>query len=785
MSTSSHQVSSSNRQIYQRLKQALKLNLRRQIFIAICDDLWLRDCLAARLQAELGSENLAPATGKQQTDTKSPISLDYPPLISLELNLTDPHPITQISQWLKHCPAPQKAYFSKHITAFQILGAEHLTRQPAATQWSFLNNLRSIDRSFPTWQFNLLLWLPRPWLFTIQQSVPEFWRWHTGIFDFEGEPTPTSGKEGENGEIRKMAEEVMEKTKDLPPLSYQSSVAKELIKNSDQIPNREQPKSSSTAGKMAAPPELLARYNHHNSETFPISTQKLTNFQPQLPPQISNLKAIELAELVIVDAAELVKEDDLENTTGKNSVPLQTLQYIELLHEQQCLPQTLGLAYQTLGNFYRDRILAGDNSRTYLEIAIRAYELAIEITHSQPEAPKKPSPTQNSTALTGKFNHNLTPASPDSNLAFIIPNILNDLGTLYWMLCRHPSLRETPLIAITHLEHSIALYQEALSQSHPKTQPQSYARLQKNLGATWSDLARCKDTIENLQHSIRAYEQALIHIDPKTDYQQYAATQNNLGTAYWNLAQHQQPVAHLEKAIAAYTQALYYYSPEREALNYAGVQNNLGTAWWNLAQHEPSETLLLEAVSAYSEALRYRTPELVPAACAATQNNLGTVYWHLANLRKQQGRIEALEKAIATYQSAIALSQKIPPNHLTFDLLAAYNNLGLAHYQLATDPYFPRGKIDLKSHLDAALQNQLQACMGWQQKNVGSGFVSPENSKSPGHAPKLIYSDSRQIALTSIVKTIQAFYSECGLQGQNLALSKIPGELLPEILPQL
>jgi len=770
MSTPPHQVSSINRQIYQRLKQALKLNLRRQIFIAVCDDLWLRDCLAARLQAELGSENLAAGAGKPQTEEKSLISPTYPQLISLELNLTDPNPITQIAQWLEKCPAPQKAYFSKHITAVQILGAEHLTRQPAAIQWSFLNNLRSIDRLFPNWQFNLLLWLPRPWLFTIQQSVPEFWRWHTGIFDFEGEPTPTSGKEGEwgvgsgeweriEGERERIGEGERGKTKDLQPLIYQSAESEKLNQNSHQIPNSNQSKIAS------------------------ISTQKPKNSPPKPAPQTSNLKAIELAELVIADVA--VETDDLTNTTADNSLPLQTLQYIELLHEQQCLPQTLGLAYQTLGNFYRDRILAGDSARTYLEIAIRAYELAIEITQSQSESANKPAPTPNSTALIAQFNQNLTQSAGDSNLAFTIPNILNDLGTLYWMLFRHPSLREYPLLAITHLEHSIALYQEALSQSNPKTQPQSYARLQKNLGATWGDLARCKDTIENLQHSLKAYEQALIHIDPKTEYQQYAATQNNLGTAYWNLAQHQQPVANLEKAIAAYTQALSYYSPEREPLNYAGVQNNLGTAWWNLAQHEPSETLLLEAVNAYSEALRYRTTDLVPAACAATQNNLGTVYWHLASLRKQQKRIESLDQAIATYQSAIAIAEKISPNHLTFDLPAAYNNLGLAHYQLATDPYFSRGKTEIKSHLEAALQNQLQACRGWQQKNVRLEIANLENSKSLGEAPKLTYNDSRQIALTSIVKTIQAFYSECGLQGQNLALSKIPGDLLPEILPQL
>jgi hypothetical protein len=35
------------------------------------------------------------------------------------------------------------------------------------------------------------------------------------------------------------------------------------------------------------------------------------------------------------------------------------------------------------------------------------------------------------------------------------------------------------------------------------------------------------------------------------------------------------------------------------------------------------------------------------------------------------------------------------------------------------------------------------------------------------------------------VKTIRAFQNELGIQGQNLALSKVPAQLLPEILSKL
>ncbi|HLO47087.1 MAG TPA: hypothetical protein VK211_01470, partial [Kamptonema sp.] len=321
---------------------------------------------------------------------------------------------------------------------------------------------------------------------------------------------------------------------------------------------------------------------------IPDSKLKTPNFKLKTP------NSLELADLVLTAASgELEGGDGLSVATGQNFVPLQTLQYIERLHEQQCSSQTLALAYQTLGNFYRDRILAGDVSRTYLVIAVRAYEQVIELTTEDFGHQGNKQQVQECTALIREFHQNLTQLSGGLQLPSTVPDVLNDLGTLYWMLSRYPSSKENPSVALSDLEHSIALYQQALAQTDPKVQPQSYARLQKNLGATWGDLARFRDSAQSLQHSITAYQQALLHIDSDAEAQHYAAVQNNLGTAYWNLAQHERPVAHLESAIAAYTKALCCYSPEREPLNYAGVQNNLGTAWWNLAQHEPSEALLL------------------------------------------------------------------------------------------------------------------------------------------------------------------------------------------------
>jgi tetratricopeptide (TPR) repeat protein len=288
------------------------------------------------------------------------------------------------------------------------------------------------------------------------------------------------------------------------------------------------------------------------------------------------------------------------------------------------------------------------------------------------------------------------------------------------------------------------------------------------LGAAYGDLARHQDSAENLEQSIRAYEEALRYRRAESEPLKYASTQNNLGTAYWNLAQHQSPVANLRAAIASYAEALSYYNTKTEPLSWAMIQNNLGTAYWNLAQYEKPEHWLELATSAYQDALMYRKPDVTPAACAATQNNLGTAYWHLADRFQDEPDAQEryLKSCIATYESAIALVQQLsrntPPIPINFDVLSTYNNLGLAYYQLATEAHFSLDQASKSAHLEAALNQHVQACTG----------VSPQ-------------SDSYQTTLSYIVKTIRAFYREGGIAGQNMALSKVPGQLLPEILPRL
>ncbi|MGL4501630.1 MAG: hypothetical protein ACRCU2_21350, partial [Planktothrix sp.] len=175
-------VSETDQRTYNRLQQALALKLRRQVFIAVCDNLNLRNHLALQLETDLLSTN--------QSDFV-PESLISPALISLKLDLSNPNPFQAITQWYAQNKSDSS---NQDMIGFQILGVEHLTRQPPAKQWSFLRYLRTLENHVDGLEFSLLLWISSPWLYCIQQSAPEFWERRTGVFEWMSDPTPSDGE---------------------------------------------------------------------------------------------------------------------------------------------------------------------------------------------------------------------------------------------------------------------------------------------------------------------------------------------------------------------------------------------------------------------------------------------------------------------------------------------------------------------------------------------------------------------------------------------------------------
>ena len=375
-------ISRLNRQIYQRLKQALSLNLRRQVFIAVCDNQQIRDIIVENLQLDL--TNTIDYTEQQENNNKNIL------FVTLNLNLNNPHPVTQINQWFAENPQFQQTNVYQ-ILGFQIIGVENLTKQSSRVQWSFISNLKKISTSISKLESSILLWITKPWLNTIKQSAPEFWNWHTGIFEFEGDPTP------------------------IIPRQKKPS-----------LPNKKKPLSLSFSPSITSLPAInIVRplmAVEQKSDTFELKNSQLYLLPPapeKLPELTANYSQnqenipqpkLELGELANLAWAEISRKSGKEkNSLEKQKVKM--LKEIQELNKSQYPSQELALGYKTLGDFYRDQVLAGKVSEQSLIIAIHAYEMVMEWTSPD---------TEN----ISRFSSSQIP----------ILDIFNDLATLYWML---------------------------------------------------------------------------------------------------------------------------------------------------------------------------------------------------------------------------------------------------------------------------------------------------------------------------------------------------------------
>lgn len=762
-------ISGLNQQTYDRLKVALSLNLRRQVFVAVCDDLPLRDRLAVQLQADL-------AHFTATTSSSEPRAI--PRLVTLDLDLNDPNPIAQVVEWMNYFPHSKMGRQSL-IPAFQVLGVEQLTRQSAAIQSVFLSYLQALEQEMPLIESCVLIWMTQPWFRMLPEAAPEFWRCRTGVFEFLGDPTPLPVTSPERiqlyppGALPSGSKDLLNSPSSFSDRSDQPPPTSSILERPENPwiplaedlnlwyePDSDQPQSTHRPPGGDAPPSpqfdrwmaafnqildqelnsldsksaVLSRLAAESSQpsSRPIATQPVPEPLAQPAADLYQAQATELSPEELVDLSAAAIQEALE---AGQAAPL--LQHIELLQQQierlqqgQESPLVVATAYRTLGNFYRDCIEQGDTTAENLTIAVQAYEQALQLLPE--DAPEQ-------------------------------AEVLNDLGSLYWMIAQ---LQLQPEERALCLQQTVQIYQLALKHLDPQRQTETYAMVQNNLGAACADLAHYQDSVENLQRSVAAYQQVLQHRTAADDSVRYASTQNNLGTTYWNLAQHLQPESNLKQAITAYSAALRYHPAEQDPLNYAMIQNNLGTAYWSLAQYEQAPDYLTLALMAYRAALQYRQLDTAPAEFAATQNNLGTASWHLANHTSPgHERSGYLQQAVLAYEATLQAAEYLAihqPTSLNFDLASTQNNLGSAHYQLAVDPHANLDSATQAQHLEAAMQNHILALYGW------------ENN------PEL-----RQIALNGILLVVRAFYTQLGLPGQNQALSQIPALLLPEVLSKL
>jgi tetratricopeptide (TPR) repeat protein len=752
--------SGQNQKAYLRLKLALSLGLRRQIFLAMCDDVALRNRLAARLYAELGYASPKPiavrATAAHALDTAVsvasshdslfvvandgdspsvpstaplPASLPYPRLVSLNLNLNDPNPMVQIAEWLAQYPPPKDTNARSRSPGFQILGIERLTRQPALVQKRFLNSLQQIEHYLSCLESPLLLWLPRPWLNAVKQSAPNFWNWHTALFEFEGDPTPVA-----TVAARPPAHHTVSTARLEPSVSgdCHQHIASPVVPVQSAATVHIQEEAA--AIDLAAPParnELPDGTQLHSAlsddgldkGTTAQTTETVEHSSTPLAPTSSASSAPvakdDLWEILTHDLALLSQPKESQ---GLPSEPIAEEQPDPVVYATEAIVPAIAEPVQVADLAVPDlnapSAASGNDQAntvepagaTALETKPIAAAIADPVAEPQLDTAAIPS-SQNQAALDLADLILAVVAEedgdhPSSQNAQII-QALQQIEQLHLQeapkatllaayqnlgnLCRDRI--EQGYASSRHLLLTICVYEQTLQWLDDDSL--LWSDILNDIGNLYWMLARHEltsdDSLTYLEQAIAAYQQALTSTNPETRPHNYAMIQNNLGSAYGDMARFRPPAESLEQSVAAYEAALRYRQLHDDPARYAATQNNLGTAYWNLAQHQQPVRRLKQSIASYFEALRYYSPDCEPMHYAMIQNNLGTAYWNLAqqpqtNLGvgtakgKDLSGADLLQRAITAYQAALVYRTlaAAPAAHA-----ATQNNLGTACWQLA------------------------------------------------------------------------------------------------------
>lgn len=695
-----------NQETYQRLQTAVQSTPPHQLWIAICDNLPLQRQLAATLEESVQAGSAIAST-------------------QLILNVAIPDMVQQIRDWA-HQAVPSRPQF------LQILGIEQLTYCGSDAQYLFL---RSLHHLLPLWKqmgCSLLIWVPRPWLKQIRREVPALCQ---QVFEFIGEPTPMSA----------IAEGPAQQAAFAPVRRWQF-----LGKPTPELPCKSSDSSRSdslgVSPRSTAVPAIPGEDDLAAVET--ASTPELPTFSEDLWSQLQeDLLGLEQNHLDLVPPPPAGVSGVTESpatATDQESAPLTAtdeppVQLVPIPAENAATTAASAAAEAepairpftghnewAIAFELRDRVQAGDHSAATIEAAVQFYE------RLQPYAPNTHQRTE----------------------------VLNDLGSLYWLWAQHAQDIDS---YFQRLQHSSELYEAALSPVSPGTDAGVLNRIHSNLGSVYSLLAAQQEPVQHLNKAVRAFHHALQYAPVEAMPEEYAMLQTHLGTAYWSLAQHTQEATHLHRAIAAYQEALKQSQPQQAPSAYAQLQNNLGIALWSLSRHERPVFLLEQAIVAYRNALAYRTLDSDPAGCAATHNNLGTAYWDIGGHYEERSpeQQQAWLQAIAAYEATLVAAERIAGGSLGFDQWATHHSVGVVYDQLA---------ISLAPHIEAqqplltnATMHYVKALMGWQT----------------------IEAEMTETAFEALVRNLQLQARYLGNEAQQRSLSQVPAEWLPEIWRKL
>ena len=517
---SSSSFSGSNRQTYLRLRLALGIRLHRQVFFAVCDDAALRGQLTQWLVSDLSRDPLPEMdTIANESVFEQAQSRYRSPgirLVTLTLHPDQPDLQKQIAEWLAH----RRGRVDRSQIAFQIVGIDSITRQSATVQREFLNSLRALGRHYAQWNaqwdLNLVLWVTKPWFHSIRQSSPEFWRWHTGIFDFTVQaPCPEMQCSGDD-RISQNTPAPLAETLQLNDLTQ--AFTTEWLTVSSDLALTETVHNLALLHQESADDEILAiayrtlgnHYRDHISPSEETFSLGIRAYQEALQRQSQEPNNAIVADL-LNDLANLYwmrSRQQPDSTQQRHDLETAVDHYQKAVAhtDEMQEPQRYIMLQNNLGSTWGE-LAQNIDPETYLPHSISAYESSLNVQTAYQDGHRR-------------------------------ANTENNLGTAYWTLAQYqkpqaPSLQK----AIAHYSNALEFY-DADNYSMP------HAMIQNNLGTAFWNLSQCKMlgrySSENSQdlliHAITAYKIALFYRTPEALPLGHAATQNNLGTAYWNLA---------------------------------------------------------------------------------------------------------------------------------------------------------------------------------------------------------------------------------------------------------
>ena len=760
-----------NQHTYERIKLSLELDLRRQVFVVVCDDLVVRAHVSNRLIRDRA--------------TLSSAGQVVSPVMAIALDPEAPHlhgPLTRAfchPQSLPNSLAGRGTMTGDPLLGqdpvVQLFGIEQLTRQCARLQQQFLNELNGLPQHPLPNAGALLLWIPRPWLHSIRQSAPAFWEWHTGLFEFEGDPRPLEAAVSSAAAGTAAFQPTLRSVEPLEPLM----------------------------GKGAAPTlNLLA------ADQLASHGDRDQDLDPEGRPMARVLLAGE-------DAGNLGENSAINGINNLGNLGMHQGRAKEMPTSGDCdraaafsTPSSSVAPLPNALDAWLILVQSAQGAPNDARLMARAIEMGTHLlTDYVPTAPER---LQMYETLGRCHRARALAQGQDQRQGGAPPSLRRMMQRDLQESCHY--VRQ----GLDQIDQSLTLPTVERRGAHTLTLLKTRSQLLRLLGDSHQDLIRYgiapgdRDAIAHSQRAmVRAYRGAIASrwtqlrrqgVSPmaERDAQWLVQTYNRLGMIYWSQAnaiatapsksgmrgiagqKFRQAIHLYRRGIARYRTApgadanavdpqhLSVQSPTLTPdYHYGTLQTNLGTAYLTLHRGDRDPQWLDEAVAAYHAALTQRDMHQHPAAHAATCNNLGIAYRALARLAQRQdphAEWTYCQQAIAAYEQALAIVGKVP---VAFDRAITARQLAQLHQYLAQHPLTTIGGVaqnpdkNLNHHLNAAIRAYSHGLQWLPSTANGQPLLN---------------------GLIATAKTI--LQGGNGLSPQTL-LAQVPAQWLPLVLKQL